>query len=570
MPVSTRQDDVKVGEMVQTAVQTDAASQSTARTNQVTLEAGSQQDAALEAEEAHVSDGSRGAAADTAAKSADGSRPEAGRTAGNEQVPAARQDDVEVKSLVLPEAVQDPTYVNEEHNAMSGAGTGHPSVSPPSHEQQVTSVPAPRAEHQQLSDTADAVLDEDGLDSISSSPLSFPVTTQSGAGPELLLVDDSSPHDATLSELGDAAAGADTQPAAECLAPEVSERAMASQTPGSPATAMPMSSAASPDVLSALGSVGSDASLSGLSLGADSMDEPELDQLSLDGLDDAASSPVDEFLAIEVSAKTIIASAAPENLVPDADTSDVRAEGLSGSEVDFDSAGELSEPQLASALLPPPAQELQPPAALEPPLPAPVSVARGTSSEAAAAADPELLIPDAVGDPAAASQPFSARAARDEVGATDALHNHDDVQPWEAALTAAEAVEAELLQGTVPTRKTTVRIKFLASRHDDFVSAMLCAFVPRPHDLNACCMLTAGVSAGYEAVTASAEEQLAASQEALSTAEGPTTEAVLPDGSELGSANLGRTYTHAALQEVFSAQRAKVHTFDQPDRLLDA
>ena len=82
--------------------------------------------------------------------------------------------------------------------------------------------------------------------------------------------------------------------------------------------------------------------------------------------------------------------------------------------------------------------------------------------------------------------------------------------------------------------------------------------------------VTYGVSAGYEAVTPSAEEQLAALQEALGTAEGPTAEAVLPDGCELGSANLGRTYMHAALQEVFSAQRAKVRTFDQPGRLLCA
>ena len=59
-------------------------------------------------------------------------------------------------------------------------------------------------------------------------------------------------------------------------------------------------------------------------------------------------------------------------------------------------------------------------------------------------------------------------------------------------------------------------------------------------------------------MTPTAEEQLAALQEALSAAEGPPSGAVLPDGSELGSANLGRTYGQAALQEIFSEQKAKV------------
>ena len=61
----------------------------------------------------------------------------------------------------------------------------------------------------------------------------------------------------------------------------------------------------------------------------------------------------------------------------------------------------------------------------------------------------------------------------------------------------------------------------------------------------------------------SAAEQLAALQQALSSAGEPTAEAVLPDGSELGSANLGRIYTHAAMQEIFQAQRAKVRAVDQ-------
>ncbi len=451
--------------MVQTAVQTDAASRDTTGTPEVPPESGSQQDDAPEAEEAHVSHASGGAGADTAANIADGTRPGAGDGAGTEQAPAAPQDDIEVKALVPPEAIQDTGFLTGEHSTVSGVDLGTSAVSCPAPEEQVGNVPDPQQEHQQLSDNKGAGLDEDGLDSISSSPSSHPVTTQSGAGWELPLADDSSPPDATLSELGDVAAGANTQPAAESLASEVSERAMASGMPGSPATGMLMSPAASPDVLSALGSVGSDASLAGLSLGADSMDEPELDQLSLDGLDDAASSPADGFLATEVSAKAINASAALEILLPDSDASDDLAEGLSESEVDFDTAGELSEPQLASALQPQPAQELQPPAVSEPPLPATVhvSVGRRTSSEAATAADPVLVIPDAIGDPAAASPPCSARAARDEVGVTDALHNHDDLQPWEAALTAAEAVEAELLQGALPTGNTTVSIRVQAS-----------------------------------------------------------------------------------------------------------
>ncbi len=102
------------------------------------------------------------------------------------------------------------------------------------------------------------------------------------------------------------------------------------------------------------------------------------------------------------------------------------------------------------------------------------------------------------------------------------------------------------------------------------MSTTLCTLMPRIHDLSAYCVLTCGVCAGYEAVTPSAEEQLAALQEALCSAEAPTAEAVLPDGSKLGNANLGRTYTHAALQEVFSAQRAKVPTLDQPDWQLCA
>ena len=87
------------------------------------------------------------------------------------------------------------------------------------------------------------------------------------------------------------------------------------------------------------------------------------------------------------------------------------------------------------------------------------------------------------------------------------------------------------------------------------------------------CVLNADIwrfPVGCEAAAPSAEEQLAALQEALSTAGLPTAEAILPDGSELGSANLGRTYTHAALEEVFSSQRAKVCTLDLSDRQLCA
>ena len=485
LPVPARQDDVKVGETVQTAVQSDAASRSTAWTRHVPSETAAQQNDALEAKEEHVSDGSGGASADTAANSADGARPGAGGAAGDEPASAAPQDDVDAVSPVLPDAVQDPSFLTDDHGTVLATGAEVSAVSLPAPEQQIAKVSAPQQEHQQLSDTADAGLDVEGLDSISSSPPPYIVTTQSGAGRELPLADDSSPHDATLSKLGYGANVADGRRAGESPAAEEPEQADATGPPGAMAFDLANSSAASPDVLSALGSVGSDAGLSGLSLGADSMEEPELDQLSLDGLDDAAFAPADGLLATEVSAKTTMPSAAPVSLVPASDASDVRAEGLSDSEVDFDSAGELSEPQLASALQPPAAEELQPAAVPEPQPPAPIAVNVGhvTSTEAVEAADPGIVTPDAAGDPAAAAQPFSARAARDEVGAADAPHNHDDVRPWEAALTAAEAAEAELLQGAVPTRRTTVSIQvqdWSAPRLVIMtsVSNMLCEMVP--------------------------------------------------------------------------------------------
>ena len=442
--------------MVQAAVQTDAASQSTAEAHQVPPGPDVPQDDAPNAEESHVFPGSGGAGANTAADGADGTGPGADDAAESGAATAAPQDGVEVKSPALPEAIQGSNLLVDERKAVSGVDAAITPISPSVHEQQISSASRAQQAHQPISDSRDALLDVDGLDSISSSPPSCLVTSRRDAGQELQTdSDNNSPQDATLGELEDVAAAAASQLAAESSAAEAAGQATAAYTPGSPAADLPMSSAASPDVLSALGSVGSDTSLSGLSLGADSMEEPELDQLSLGGLDDAASAPPDGFQITGVPAKATNASPADESLDLISDPSDVQAEGLSDSEVDFDSAGELSEPQLASALQPPSAVELQPAAAVEPQPPARIKVRVGhdTSAEAAAtAAEPGPDNRDASDDPETEAQPFSARAMSNEVGATDALHGGGE-WPWETAVAAAEAAEAELLQGRAPASK---------------------------------------------------------------------------------------------------------------------
>ena len=407
-----------------------------------------QKDDALDTNASH----SGAASGDTAVNSPPDTRPGTGSAAETDPAPAATQDDVELRSPVLPESAQDPSLFADNYSAASRFDAGVSAVSLRANEQQVSSVSALQQEHQWSIDTADAVLDVDGLDSFSSSPALQPVKTEKDADHESPPFEDSGLLAATLSELEDVAA-VDEQPAAQSLAAEETEQEQATDPPGFAASGLPNSPAGSPDVLSALGSVGSGASLSALSLGADSMEEPELDQLSLGGLDDAASSPADDFLATDVSAKATIASAADETGEPVLDASDTHAEGLSDSEIDFGAAGELSDPQLASALQPPAsAEEVQPAAALEPPPPAPiiVNVGHKTLSEAAeAAADPEPVIPDIFGGPATEAQPFSGQAANDVADAADALDKHADARPWEAALAAAEAVEAELLQGEV-------------------------------------------------------------------------------------------------------------------------
>ena len=458
-PLPARRDEDKVQQVVPAAVQTQAALPSSAETYQLPSEA-AEQNGAVGSTEQIDSQSIAGASHDEAASSADGIRPEAETAACDEPTTAVPHSGNTVSLLLHAAPEQSPS--SNEHSAASDHSTdAQLSVATPTADaQQAGSKLSPQQVRQQLSDVGDAEADVDGLDSISTRATSSLAEPQTAARQELPLSPTNQPPPA-LSEQELAAAYASQQPAAEGLSAEPPQRAVAS---GAPATAtaggLQVSSAASSAVLSALDSAGSQASLSALSLDADSMQEPELDQLSVTSLDDAAASLTDGLDATSAKNATRDSSAAAGDQELLDGVSDGLAGGLSDSEADFDTAGELTEPQLASGVEPPSATVL--PSDVEP-VPALAAVKPAEDWGHAPLLDTQATAEEApvsrntAGDAATARQPFAARAASTAVDhATTVSDDSADLRPWEADLAAAEAVEAELLRGTErPNRVAT-------------------------------------------------------------------------------------------------------------------
>ena len=293
---------------------------------------------------------------------------------------------------------------------------------------QVVSPADQQREPQELSDAEDADVLVQELDTVTPSLSHGPSNAIAGRGPLLSAAD----TDTQGSGAPSVPVAFSPQHDATVAAEEPATQAAGDATAESKANGLPVSPAASSAMLSGLGSVNSHASLSALSMGADSVAEPSLDQLSLDGLDDAADMADDSLMegVTDPSAEIplpVAAEVAPPDGADDLDG------GLSEGEIEFDTAGELSiEPSAADAAL-----QLPPAAAA-------LDLGRLVSPAAALPPDPAWSAPELLEQRAPKSGPFSPRPDTDQPDGAGA----EPVLPrWQAALAAAEAVEAELLQG---------------------------------------------------------------------------------------------------------------------------
>ena len=209
---------------------------------------------------------------------------------------------------------------------------------------------------------------------------------------------------------------------------------------GTTARSLLASPTASSAMLSGLGSLGSQASLSALSLDADSMAEPELDQLCLGGLDDQELMTADGALMEGVTDPVADVHVPVGEAERSCDSANDLFGGLSDSEDDFDAAGELSiEPLPAAASL------------RLPPASAALDAGRLPSPGAAQQADQPGSADKRQAQPAPTSEPFS---PRHEISQPDSVGAGAELPRWEAALAAAESVEAELLLGAVVERRS--------------------------------------------------------------------------------------------------------------------
>jgi hypothetical protein len=366
-----------------------------------------------------------------------GTRPSAGETVSANGEPATEPepDKAAPDTPLLSDAIRGPHPPADTQHSIERQQsdvTSLSKLSAPADVQQFASTSAQRQTLQQLSDSGDADTVVTAFEGVGIAPkpelaeAGSPLGAASSAEPE--------PGEHTVPE-----ASSTQHQAREATGTAASSMAVPGGDPAvTKASSVLASPAASSAMLSGLGSVGSHASLSALSLDADSLTESELDQLSLGGLDDQEVMSADGALLEGVTDPAADVHVPGGEVERTRDGADDLLGGLSNSEDDF-AAGELNiDASLAEV-----ASQL-------PPAPVALDFGRLPSSGAAQRADQSGPAPGRHAQPALTSEPFSPRLGTDQpdgvVGAAAALPR------WEAALAAAEAVEAELLRGELVER----------------------------------------------------------------------------------------------------------------------